>query len=186
MFVKSQFNTQYKATIGADFMTKELVIDGELVTLQIWDTAGQERFLSLGVSFYKGSECCALVYDITNPKSFESITKWKDEFILQAGPKDPSSFPFVLIGNKIDKESERKVNSSKAMQWCKQNNEMPFFEASAKDATNVKSIFERMARDGLKSMKSGDVINPFKNEPNIKLDPISVDASHSAQSGCKC
>ncbi len=167
-------------------MTKEVVIDGDLVTLQIWDTAGQERFLSLGISFYKGSESCALVYDITNPKSFESITKWKDDFLMQACPKDPSSFPFVLVGNKIDREAERKVTESKALQWCKQNNDIPFFESSAKDATNVSMIFERMARDGLKSMRAKEAINVFKNEPHIKLDPISVSPSQQNSSACKC
>ena len=50
-YVNNKFSKQYKATIGADFMTKEIVIDDTVVTLQIWDTAGQERFQSLGVSF---------------------------------------------------------------------------------------------------------------------------------------
>ena len=44
---------------------------------QIWDTAGQERYQSLGVAFYRGSEACILVYDITNQKSFENLTLWK-------------------------------------------------------------------------------------------------------------
>jgi Ras-related protein Rab-7A len=33
-----------KPTIGADFSKKEVIIDGQNVTLQIWDTAGQEKF----------------------------------------------------------------------------------------------------------------------------------------------
>ena len=40
-YVNNKFSKQYKATIGADFMTKEIVIDDTVVTLQIWDTAGQ-------------------------------------------------------------------------------------------------------------------------------------------------
>ena len=54
-FVHKRFSNQYKATIGADFLTKEIMIDDKLVTLQIWDTAGQERFQSLGVAFYRGA-----------------------------------------------------------------------------------------------------------------------------------
>lgn len=50
---------------------------------QIWDTAGQERFQSLGVAFYRGAEACVLVYDITNPKSFEHLDSWRDEFLNQ-------------------------------------------------------------------------------------------------------
>ena len=33
-FVNKRFTTQYKATIGADFLTKEIVVDDKLVTLQ--------------------------------------------------------------------------------------------------------------------------------------------------------
>ena len=43
----------WQATIGADFLTKEVTVDDRLVTMQIWDTAGQERFQSLGVAFYR-------------------------------------------------------------------------------------------------------------------------------------
>jgi hypothetical protein len=56
--VNNKFSNQYKATIGADFLTKEVMVDERLVTMQIWDTAGQERFQSLGVAFYRGADCC--------------------------------------------------------------------------------------------------------------------------------
>ncbi|ETO14031.1 hypothetical protein RFI_23334 [Reticulomyxa filosa] len=52
-YVNDKFSKSYKATIGADFLTKEILIDDKLVTMQIWDTAGQERFQSLGMAFYR-------------------------------------------------------------------------------------------------------------------------------------
>jgi len=73
-YVSGKFSEEYKATIGADFLTKELTLDDKLVTLQIWDTAGQERFQSLGSAFYRGSDACVLVYDITNEQSFKKLT----------------------------------------------------------------------------------------------------------------
>lgn len=94
------------------------MIDNTVVTLQIWDTAGQEKFQSLGYAFYRGADCCALVYDITNAKSFENLNKWKDGFIEHAAPHDPHTFPFVLIGNKVDRENERRVKASDAKAWC--------------------------------------------------------------------
>ncbi|ETO07445.1 protein with unknown function [Reticulomyxa filosa] len=54
-YVHNEFIQEHKATIGADFITKEISIDDKSVTLQIWDTAGQERFKSLGASFYRGA-----------------------------------------------------------------------------------------------------------------------------------
>ncbi|KAK7840381.1 ras-related protein rab7 [Quercus suber] len=85
LYVHKKFSQQYKATIGADFVTKELQIDDRLVTLQIWDTAGQERFQSLGVAFYRGADCCVLAYDVNVMKSFDTLDNWHEEFLKQAG-----------------------------------------------------------------------------------------------------
>ena len=65
--------------------------------MQIWDTAGQERFQSLGVAFYRGADCCVLCFDVTNNKSFDTLEGWRDEFLIQASPMDPDSFPFVSV-----------------------------------------------------------------------------------------
>lgn len=54
-----------------------------LLRLQIWDTAGQERFQSLGSAFYRGADCCVLVFDVNNAKSFDDLDNWRDEFIIQ-------------------------------------------------------------------------------------------------------
>jgi len=86
----NKFTGQYKATIGADFLSKQLTVTPSAsaspssppqnVTLTIWDTAGQERFQSLGKAFYRGADVCMLVYDVTDRKSFEECQKWKEEF----------------------------------------------------------------------------------------------------------
>ncbi|XP_022859815.1 ras-related protein Rab7 isoform X2 [Olea europaea var. sylvestris] len=101
-YVNKKFSNQYKATIGADFLTKEVQFEDRLFTLQIWDTAGQERFQSLGVAFYRGADCCVLVYDVNVMKSFDNLNNWREEFLIQASPSDPENFPFVVIGNKVD------------------------------------------------------------------------------------
>ncbi|KAH7841787.1 hypothetical protein Vadar_034379 [Vaccinium darrowii] len=53
------------------------------IDLLIWDTAGQERFQSLGVAFYRGADCCVLVYDVNVMKSFENLNNWREEFLIQ-------------------------------------------------------------------------------------------------------
>jgi len=147
-FVNKKFSNQYKATIGADFLTKEVMVDDRLVTMQIWDTAGQERFQSLGVAFYRGADCCVLCYDVTSPNSFKSLDSWRDEFLIQASPRDPDHFPFVVLGNKIDLEN-RAVSTKRAQQWCHSKNEVPYFETSAKEAINVELAFQTIARNAL-------------------------------------
>lgn len=123
-------------------------IDGRTVTLQIWDTAGQERFQSLGVAFYRGADCCVLVYDVNSSKTWERVGDWRDEFCLSANISDPESFPFVVLGNKIDVDGGevRQVSEKKAKSWCAAHGNLAHFETSAKDGTNVDAAFEAVAR----------------------------------------
>eukprot|EP01114_Cavostelium_apophysatum_P014507 TRINITY_DN3785_c0_g1_i2.p1 TRINITY_DN3785_c0_g1~~TRINITY_DN3785_c0_g1_i2.p1 ORF type:complete len:216 (-),score=28.37 TRINITY_DN3785_c0_g1_i2:12-659(-) len=147
-FITNRFSMMYKATIGADFMTKEVEIQNhKLVTLQLWDTAGQERFQSLGTHFYRGADCCILVYDVTALESFEDLENWRNEFIMHAqiDPRTADSYPFILIGNKVDRENEREVLYKMAEQWCQKHGNIPYFEASAKDSTNVVQGFTHAA-----------------------------------------
>ena len=50
-----------------------------------------------------------LCFDVTMPTTFKSLDSWRDEFLIQASPRDPENFPFVVLGNKIDLEN-RAVN----------------------------------------------------------------------------
>ena len=50
-----------------------------------------------------------LVYDVNTPKSFESLSSWIDEFLVQASPRNPESFPFVVLGNKIDVDKSKRM-----------------------------------------------------------------------------
>lgn len=80
------------------------------------------------MAFYRGADCCVLVYDVNNPKSFDNLNSWRDEFLIQASPRDPDSFPFVrfppcfdpqtlraniylqvVLGNKIDVDEGKRM-----------------------------------------------------------------------------
>ncbi|CCH46032.1 hypothetical protein BN7_5619 [Wickerhamomyces ciferrii] len=170
-FVNGKFSNQYKATIGADFLTKELTIDDKSVTMQLWDTAGQERFQSLGVAFYRGADCCVLVYDVTNQKSFENISLWKDEFLIQANVKNPENFPFVIIGNKVDVDENKKViNNKKAQQFANNLGNLPLFQTSAKEAVNIDQAFDVIARNALQQEENDEFNDEFNDAINIQLD----------------
>ena len=100
----------------------------------------------MGAAFYRNAECCCLVFDITESKTFDNVDTWRTEFITQLNPKDPENFPFVLIGNKCDKESDRKVSEQKIKQFCQSKGNIAYFETSAKDNLNVDKAFEEVAR----------------------------------------
>ena len=67
-----------------------------------------------------------------------------------------SNFPFVLLGNKCDKDTERKVAETKIRQYCEIKNHMPYFETSAKDYTNVDKAFEEIAKLAFKRNSKED------------------------------
>ncbi|XP_015522532.1 ras-related protein Rab-7a [Neodiprion pinetum] len=165
-YVNKKFSNQYKATIGADFLTKEVMVDGRIVTMQIWDTAGQERFQSLGVAFYRGADCCVLVFDVAAPNTFKSLDSWRDEFLIQASPTDPDNFPFVVLGNKVDLETKA-VAGKRAQQWCESKNNIPYFETSAKEAINVEQAFQTIAKNALAQENEVELYNEFP--PQIRL-----------------
>uniref|UniRef100_H2ZN47 Ras-related protein Rab-7a n=2 Tax=Ciona savignyi TaxID=51511 RepID=H2ZN47_CIOSA len=166
-YVNKKFSNQYKATIGADFLTKEVMVDDRLVTMQIWDTAGQERFQSLGVAFYRGADCCVLVYDVTMPNTFKTLDSWRDEFLIQASPRDPENFPFVVIGNKIDLEN-RVVSYKRAQGWCHSKSDIPYFECSAKDNINVEQAFQTVAKQALMQESDAELFNEFPDRIDLK------------------
>ena len=150
----NKYTGQYKATIGADFHSKNVSITDpntgatRNVTLQIWDTAGQERFQSLGVAFYRGADAVALVYDVGDGKSFDHLDNWKSEFLKQVGLDNGTPFPFVLLGNKIDRpQGERQVPRQRAEGWAGRagSEVIPHFETSAKTAENVEEAFLELA-----------------------------------------
>ncbi|KAH7881871.1 P-loop containing nucleoside triphosphate hydrolase protein [Phlebopus sp. FC_14] len=106
-YISGRFSTGYRATIGADFITKTLPHPSkpdEVVTLQIWDTAGQERFSSLSTAFFRGADAALLMFDVNRPDTLASLTKWWAEFCERAPLPDEEMEDYccIIVGNKAD------------------------------------------------------------------------------------
>lgn len=113
-YVGNMFSTQISPTIGATFFTCKVNIGDTTVKLQVWDTAGQERFRSMAPIYYRNANGALLVFDITDYNSFLSVKNWIKE--LHTNVKDP--LVLILVGNKMDLESNRQVQTSEAMQYA--------------------------------------------------------------------
>ncbi len=96
-FVQDQFHNHIESTIGAAFFTKSIPVDGDDVTFEIWDTAGQERYHSLAPMYYRGAKAAIVVYDVTDPASYDRAHKWVDELKSSGG----SGTVITLVGNKV-------------------------------------------------------------------------------------
>ena len=53
--------------------------DGSIVNVRIMDTSGQERYRAINSIYYRQADCCLLVYDITNKKSFEECKYYSQQ-----------------------------------------------------------------------------------------------------------
>ncbi|KAI8016388.1 Ras-related protein RABC2a [Camellia lanceoleosa] len=140
--------TEYSApTIGVDFKIKYLTVGGKKLKLTIWDTAGQERFRTLISSYYRSAQGILLVYDVTRRETFTNLTDvWTKEVDLYSTNKNCIK---MLVGNKVDKESERVVSREEGIELAKQLGCL-FYECSAKTKKNVDQCFQELA---LKIMK---------------------------------
>nr|GFB18505.1 Ras-related protein RABA5b-like [Tanacetum cinerariifolium] len=78
-FARDEFDAHSKATIGVEFQTQTVVLDGKEVKAQVWDTAGQERFRAVTSAYYRGAVGALIVYDITRKDTFASVKRWLAE-----------------------------------------------------------------------------------------------------------
>jgi len=115
-----------------DFKHVTLTIDGKRVKVQIWDTAGQERFRNITQNYYRKAQGTLLVYDVTNRESFKSVDGWMTTIQQHAG----DSINKILVGNKLDCEAQRVVQTHEGDALAKKYN-IKFFETSAKTQQNV-------------------------------------------------
>lgn len=149
---RDTFSSQYRPTIGADFICKDLSVGTKTETVRIRDSPGRNRFFNcFGWRYLKEAGCCVLVYDITSRDSFNSVEVVLEKIMSETMPAD--NFPFILVGNKTDREQEREVGWSEAQTWARRHGDMPLFQTSAMDNSNVTAVFEEAASLAFGNMK---------------------------------
>jgi len=135
-------NHDISATMGIEFDTQMLDTPQGKVKAQIWDTAGQERFARVLLpTYFRKAKGVILVYDITNAKSFESLSeRWMAQLNDHSNADELAK---LLVGNKSDLEASREVTKEKAISFCQEYG-MEFLETSAKSGDNVLPAFEKL------------------------------------------
>lgn len=136
-FIQGTFLTKYDPTIEDSYM-KQVEVDGVACTLDIMDTAGQEEFGALRDQYMKTGQGFLIVYSITTQTSFEAVTKFRNSILRVQ--EDKPDIPIVIIGNKVDLEDDREVETREAAALAKKF-ECGFLEASAKTRHNVNEAF---------------------------------------------
>ena len=186
-YLNNEFTSNTKSTVGVELGIKFLKIKNTSTKIQIWDTAGQERYQAITSSYFRGSDGCFIVYDITNETSFNNIEKWFDK-IHEENDKE---IPVIIVGNKCDLENERKIPTEKAKEKA-QNLKCAFYETSALKAINIEQIFEELVNtiyDKTGGNKSDDdihieIVNENKGGVNINSENNNDENSDKNKNGC--
>ena len=165
-YTDETFNSKLVNSIGVDFKMKKREIDGNIIKVQIWDTAGHERFRSITYSYYRGANSIIIVFDLSDKKSFISITEWLKQIEKHA---KENVFKF-LVGNKSDLENERQITYEEAKQYAEEH-DLPYIETSAKNGININELFDSSIKTFLNNCSG------FRGEKNIKLNQNSNNES---------
>ena len=169
-------------TIGCEFLAKNLLIKEHNIRIQLWDTAGEESFRSITRSYYKNSTCAFIVYDITSRKTFENIVIWLGE-CRDMCYKDVL---IILVGNKCDLEGKRAVSVEEGQKFAN-DNQLLFFETSAKNGTNIEEIFTESASILIDKIESGQIkLDSSDNGIKIGKYPKKGDNGNNVNTKRKC
>ncbi|XP_022926955.1 ras-related protein RABA1c-like [Cucurbita moschata] len=183
-FTKNEFSLETKSTIGVEFATRSLSIDGRVIKAQIWDTAGQERYRAITSAYYRGAVGALLVYDVTRHATYENVEKWLNELRDHTDP----NIVVMLVGNKSDLRHLVAVPTEDAKSFA-ETESVCFMETSALESTNVDNAFVEVLKQiyhlvSKKAMEaSNDAAASVVLAKGERID-ISKDVSEIKKGGC--
>ncbi|KAL5203082.1 hypothetical protein ABZP36_014034 [Zizania latifolia] len=151
-FTRNEFCLESKSTIGVEFATRTLHVEGKIIKAQIWDTAGQERYRAITSAYYRGALGAVLVYDVSKPTTFENISRWLKELRDHAD----ANIRIMLVGNKTDLKHLRAVATDSAQSFAEAEG-LSYIETSALEATNVEESFQLILGDIYRSVSKKPV-----------------------------
>ena len=162
-YVEDKFYEITKATMGFDYKTKTIFTDKYKITLNIWDSAGPELFKQITNSFLTNTNGVIYVYDITNSRSFNEIKERINE-TYKLG-----NFESILVGNKLDLDSEREVKFDTLKEYgLKQN--IKVIEVSSKTGVNIDKTFKIIVEQILNKRSNEELLREFGVAPIVNFN----------------
>ena len=176
-FAHDRFSPTNESTIGAAFVTKNLMVESTEVKLEIWDTGGSEKYRSLAPMYYRDTCAAIIVFDLTSEQSLEDAQMWFQE-LKECGPEN------VIIGcaaNKSDLTESRVITPERVQEFCTNNNIKVMKETSALDGTNVMELFYEITQI---LVETSTTHTQPKDRPDVVDILTSEKQSQPKESGC--
>lgn len=136
-YLTGLFSNDTGMTIGVDFHSKIMHLNGDAIQLQIWDFAGEDRFRFMLPNYVMGASCGIFMYDITRWDSLKNIDDWLSIFRENA----EKGVPIIMVGGKLDLNDKRSVSVGDAVDMAREKSMDAFLECSARDGMNIDLVF---------------------------------------------
>jgi len=164
-YVDGIFSDIYKQTVGANFLIKEIelnqIIDKLSINSQLkedikkkgfnlyfWDIGGQTDKLFVTEYYFLQAVGAMVVFNVDKRETFDDIDFWISKMKELSG-----DIPFILVGNKIDLEDKREVNTEE-IEAVAEKYGVKYFETSAKLNESVDAAFEELSVQILNNIKA--------------------------------
>ena len=161
-FVKNIFTTEYKQTLGVDFLNIKKYIKkiDQTIDFYIWDTAGQDHFNAITRRYYRGADACLIVFAINDKDSFIQVKSWHKKMKNECG-----DIPTALVMSKIDLKAEQKISDEEAEKLSKELG-IKLFKVSSKEGIMVEECFEYLAEKNYQ--KNGNYSSGAENIEDVR------------------
>lgn len=140
-FINDEFEPDPGKTIGVDFESKVLELDGKEIKLLIGDFAAEKKYRFMFPHYIYGAVGGILLFDLTNYSSFSHIIDWI--FVLE---RTKRRFPILLLGSKYDLYESRKVSWDEGVELTEAIGLDGFGECSSKTGQNVEEAFTELTK----------------------------------------
>jgi small GTP-binding protein len=130
-----------RLTIGVDFFSKKIKMNGKRIKLQIWDFGGEERYRFLLPTYSKGANGALILYDITSKKTLDHIPDYVKIIRENAG-----NIPIMAIGSKVDLEEYREVSREEGKSAAMASGLSSFAEVSSKTNLNIEESYNTIVK----------------------------------------
>ena len=179
-YADDYFPSNYIATIGVEYKTKTINMNGINIKLQIWDTASQERFHSLDKIFFRNSDGIIFLYNITNKESFVNIKNW-----IRNVEDSKENIKKIIVGNNMDLENKREVSKERLKNFC-DNNNIKGFEVSTKLGINISECFEFLVKLIIGNKSKDELLETYNKEFNNKNISLDIKKKNKSKFKKKC
>eukprot|EP00118_Oscarella_pearsei_P025924 m.309050 g.309050 ORF g.309050 m.309050 type:complete len:218 (+) comp45379_c0_seq1:176-829(+) len=156
-YLKDEFVEYYDPTVEESYY-KEVEYGTQLYDVEIVDTAGQDEFSAFRNTALAQGDAFLVLFAINSPFSWQEVKHLREKIVQEH--EDEDELPMVIVGNKKDLESTRRVPFNDIVAYCRSIH-CPFIETSAKTGLNITEAFQLL-------MEQIKLVNPDILEHQLK------------------